>query len=488
MNEALRALIVLKFILTKSPKYASAALGHTFNTSYTSPLWDLRTALAVVVLRSFMNINPPHQLTDTQQLMVKWLDNGIKDSMWVAKTTFPAADDSDDLVGQLFKAINALGSGGEKISTPASLPVEAEWNGYRGISGKRKSRTADTPDETLYGAMMEETERDLTILYFHGGAYYLMDPSTHRITTVKLAQISKGRCLSVRYRLSPQHTFPAALLDCLTAYLSLLYPPQGSYHDPVPASQIVMTGDSAGGGLAFALLQVLLELRRQSPSGTPTLRWQGVEVPLPLPAGLAANSGWFDLTHSLPSITRNYKYDYLPRPIVCPRTHFPPCANWPGDPPRDDIYADTSCLLHPLVSPVLTDSWAGAPPLMFITGEEQLTDESSFVAARAASQGVAVVYQQYRAMPHCFAMLLPWLPTARRCMRAWADFAVMCAERPEQVKTAGIVVPSKRGADETIDIRALSDFTLDGVRARMKSKLNGRTEILAKQGRLLPKL
>ena len=71
---------------------------------------------------------------------------------------------------------------------------------------------------------MKECKSPVTVLYFHGGAYYLLDPSTHRPTTKKLAKLTGGRCYSVRYRLAPQNPFPAALLDALVSYLTLLYP------------------------------------------------------------------------------------------------------------------------------------------------------------------------------------------------------------------------------------------------------------------------
>ncbi|KAI9798164.1 MAG: hypothetical protein M1833_004913 [Piccolia ochrophora] len=336
-----------------------------------------------------------------------------------------------------------------------------------------------------------------------------MDPSTHRKTAVLLARLTRGRCLSVRYRLSPQAVFPAALLDCLVAYLYLLYPPPSALHAPVPASQIVITGDSAGGGLAFSLLQLLLTMHRLSPGPhPPTIRFNATTVPLPLPAGVAANSGWFDLTHSLPSVTANYKTDYLPPPCICPRTHFPPCRMWPSpspgqgappsSPPRDDIYTDTgSQLLHPLVSPVAAESWAGSPPLFLVTGDEQLADESGFVAARAAAQHVPVVYERYETMPHCFAMTLPWLDVSRRCLRSWAGFATECVARAaataegeaDSLRTSGTVVGAgKGGGEREVDVRAVSGLTLDGVRARMSGMLDRRGEVLASEGKLLAKL
>ncbi len=88
----------------------------------------------------------------------------------------------------------------------------------------------------------------------------LMDPSTHRLPTSTLAQQTHGHCLSVRYRLSPQHPFPSALLDAFVAYLSLVSPPTNSFHSSVPPAEIVLAGDSSGANLAASLLLLLLTL------------------------------------------------------------------------------------------------------------------------------------------------------------------------------------------------------------------------------------
>ena len=99
-----------------------------------------------------------------------------------------------------------------------------------------------------------------------------MDPCTHRVPIAHLSRLTGAPVLSVRYRLAPQNPFPAALVDALTAYLSLIHPPPGSLHDPVPANKIIISGDSAGGNLSLVLLQTLLTLRRarsQSASTAP---------------------------------------------------------------------------------------------------------------------------------------------------------------------------------------------------------------------------
>lgn len=252
-----------------------------------------------------------------------------------------------------------------------------------------------------------------------------MDPCTHRIPVAHLSKLTGAPILSVRYRLAPQHPFPAALVDALTVYLSLIHPPAGSLHDPVPANKIIIAGDSAGGNLCLALLQTLLTLRRLSS----TVRFHGKEVPIELPAGVTLVSPWTDLTRSMPSIFSNAKFDYLVPPEQIPGTlydpyPFPDCHVWPREPPRVDLYAYANCLIHPLVSPLAApkELWKDSPPLFMVMGEEGLTDEGLLVARKIHHAGVPIEVEQFEGMPHCFGHLMIGTPAGKRCYVTWADF------------------------------------------------------------------
>lgn len=316
-----------------------------------------------------------------------------------------------------------------------------------------------------YKGMMKEAASRITILYFHGGAYYLMDPATHRPTVLKLAKYTRGRCLSIRYRLAPQNPFPAALLDGLVAYLNLLYPPPGSLHTAVPANEIVFAGDSSGGNLALALTQTLLEFRRRGL--TPS--WNGVERNIPMPAGVAVNSAWADITRSMPSCEANAKFDYLPTPTTHPDgMEFPPCPIWPASPPRKNFFAEDQMLHHPLVSPLAAKDWTGAPPMWFSTGQELLTDEDKHVAAKAARQGVKVHFEEWEGMPHCFCMVLMGTTPSRKSFKSWAEFARMCVKEPQTLRTMGVRIRAKTWREEKLIVDDLSIYTDDEVAARMR--------------------
>ena len=99
-----------------------------------------------------------------------------------------------------------------------------------------------------------------TLLYLHGGAFWLGGPHSHRALTTRLALEAGTRVIILDYRLEPEHAYPAALDDCLAAYQALLA--QG-----VVPSQMVVAGDSAGGALSITLALRLKKLGLPQPAG-----------------------------------------------------------------------------------------------------------------------------------------------------------------------------------------------------------------------------
>ncbi|PBP26982.1 alpha/beta-Hydrolase [Diplocarpon rosae] len=464
---------LLRVILPKVPLMGKTALSHTLGLSEHSKHWDLRTTLTVTTLRSFLTDSPPQPLSKIQRMSLKAPE--IKGRIWVSKVVLKRPEE-EDVWSKLQEAIDMLRGEGEEtgekggVRAPGVVDVEAEWTGYR-AGATRSSVELKISEEDKYKEMMKEVESPVTVLYFHGGAYYLMDPATHRPTTKKLAKLTKGRCLSIRYRLAPQHPFPAALLDALIAYLTLLYPPPGSLHAAVAPEHIVLAGDSAGGNLALALLQLLLHFQRHTP---PTLLlFNNQHVALPLPAGVATCSPWTDITHSSPSCKRNLSTDYLP-----PLTSRPHPADeiWPASPPRNNLYAADAVLTHPLVSPLSAPSWHGSCPLYIATGTELLTDEDRHVAAKAARQGARVVYDEFEAMPHCFAMMLEGLPVSRMFFERWAGFMRACvegagADGAMELKTKGTRIRAKTLVQESVAVEGLSDEGDESVLQRMTKRV-----------------
>ena len=419
-------------------------------------------------------------------------DPGIKGKLWVATEKIMAPKPTEEGIREaVFTAIEELRpekAGELSYTKPNLVDIEVEWTGDRPNAGK-DDPLLTMSEEDKYRSLMAEPSRtsETTVLYFHGGAYYLCDPSTHRIPCSRIAKETGGRVCSVRYRLAPQTAFPGQLLDALMVYLSLLYPPPGSMHEAVSEKHIVLAGDSAGGNLSFALLQLLLQLHRTD--AYRSLRFHGKEVEVPLPAGVVANSGWFDITRSMPSLLKNAAFDYLPPPKEDDDylTRMPKDSIWPADPPRGDLFCDLTLSDHTLVSPLAATSWEGSPPLWLCTGQELLRDEDAIVASRAASQGVKVIYEEYEAMPHCFGMLLPFLPTAERCIKSCSNFCKRCVEEPGTVATSGTYVYAKSGKEVALNVVEASTMDFDEVRRSMSATKDNQLATFAKSNNAIAK-
>ena len=243
--------------------------------------------------------------------------------------------------------------------------------------------------------------------------------------------MTKARVASIKYRLAPSHTFPAPVLDAILAYASLIYPPPGAPYSAVPASRIVLAGNSAGANLCLGLTKFLLELQR--PSASPSTAGGGIDfhgriISLPLPAGIATVSGWCDQCDALPSWHSNGEYDFLGvlQPACMPK--HPTDAIWPSNPPREHPYCVAATLDHELVTPAAVQDWTGAPPMWFACGcEERGVDGNRVVASQAAKAGVGVTWNEYEGMPHEFPIIMGKLPQAKHAFELWAtackDFA-----------------------------------------------------------------
>ena len=270
--------------------------------------------------------------------------------------------------------------------------------------------------------------------------------------------------ISVRYRLAPQHLFPAAQLDVLVAYLSLLYPDPSSGTSPLCASQIVFAGDSCGGSLLYNVLQIIQQTVRHEPI---KFHSHTVHFPLPKPAGIATLSLAGEQTRCFPSQTENLVNDlYLDTPPwSLPR--YPTCALWPPNPPRPMIHANIKSLAHPLLAISLQHTWADAPPMWFAVGDEQLVDSSKAVARRAARDGVSVTWTQFEAMPHCFATL-PGLNRSKQaelCFEQWGRFCRACVQGNEDLgSSVRAVIIGFKNAEE-------KPFELDGETEDMRLPL-----------------
>jgi monoterpene epsilon-lactone hydrolase len=221
------------------------------------------------------------------------------------------------------------------------------------------------------------------ILYLHGGAYVAMSPRTHRCLTSRLATWSDARLFALEYRLAPEYPFPAALEDAVAAYRALIAAGK-------PSSRIVVAGDSAGGGLALALLLVLRDATD------------------PLPAAAVLFSPWTDLAATGNSIVDNDASDPLFHGSWVARQ----ARHYLGDTPATD----------PLASPVYA-GLAGLPPLFIQVSDcEVLLDDSRRVAENATRSGVDTTLRIWHGVCHGWQIFAPVLPEGRAALREAGAF------------------------------------------------------------------
>jgi monoterpene epsilon-lactone hydrolase len=233
------------------------------------------------------------------------------------------------------------------------------------------------------------------LLYLHGGGYFACSAESHRAITVSFAR-EGFRVLAPDYRLAPENQFPAAVEDAVAAYRGLL-------SDGHSTERMVVSGDSAGGGLAVALL---LALR---------------EAGVPLPSGAALFSPWTDLAATGESIRTNADR--------CAMFHGPSIGY------SARYYLGEADPRTPLASPLYADL-TGLPPLLIHVGaDEILLDDSTRLAERACAAGVKTELKIWPVVPHAWQLAADKIPEARQSLRESAAFlrALLSQEPPGKV-------------------------------------------------------
>lgn len=164
MSSAKHAINMVKLLLLRIPLILKTLVLHGVHMSPVKGKQDLRTELTVAIIRSFITFSKP--LTKVQKDSMR--DPGIKGPMWVSKVTLPEPE--FDVRDAILSAIDDLKTGDETFDVPAIAPVEAEWTGYRSGVGKNTPQP-DLSEAEKYAELRKESPSDMTILYFHGGAY-----------------------------------------------------------------------------------------------------------------------------------------------------------------------------------------------------------------------------------------------------------------------------------------------------------------------------
>ena len=161
---------LIKAFVPKIPLIVWTAVAHTLSLSPTSKDWDLRTELFIKVLRSFLTKPRPETMSKIQDFSMR--DPGIKGPMWISKVTLPLPEDTDVRL-RVQEMFEKLREDDARLTEPevVEAPVEGEWTGHRSDAGAHAPELAISEEEK-YQRLMGEVESDVTILYFHGGAYW----------------------------------------------------------------------------------------------------------------------------------------------------------------------------------------------------------------------------------------------------------------------------------------------------------------------------
>ena len=218
------------------------------------------------------------------------------------------------------------------------------------------------------------------LLYLHGGAYIFGSAKTHSRFAAKLAEDNALTAYSVDYRLAPEHPFPAAFDDCLTAYQALLG--RG-------LKNIIIAGDSAGGGLALALLHSILA--------------KGLHPP----RAVIAFSPLTDQTMQSQSLKDNAQSE-----VMLPTKRMGEVR---------DMYI-TEDFKNPLASPLFGD-FKNAPPVFLSVGTtEILRDDTLSMAAKLRAQNVPVTLEILEHAPHVWPFFHGRLPEADATLKKVQTF------------------------------------------------------------------
>ena len=229
-----------------------------------------------------------------------------------------------------------------------------------------------TPDDCV---------KSKTILYLHGGGYVMGSYNTHRALIGRIARASGCKALAINYRKAPEYAYPLAIEDALNTYKEMI---ADGYEN------IFIMGDSAGGGLTLALLQLIRKHKLQKAAGAVLL------------------SPWTDLTLSGESIQSKKYTDPLITPHLLEIFSKRYYAN--ADP------------ANPLISPHFADVKGFPPTLIQVGGNEVLFDDAIRMAQKMNNAGVKVTIETYDKMMHVWQFFGGIVPEANKAIDRIGEF------------------------------------------------------------------
>ena len=306
-----------------------------------------------------------------------------------------------NVLRELMSDVTAIKSIGKKIKTGEmrANPIEPEWKCPKGYVWDK----IDREQYVLEVQYPKENRNHLWILQLHGGGYIGPMKNAYRNFGIKYSE-HNGGCSVVTpdYRVAPKHPFPAALQDCIDAYQWIL-------EHGVKEEQIVLVGDSAGGGLVFALG---LWLKEQGKS---------------MPKGMITMSAWTDVSCSGSSYKTNFQKDPL-------------FGNTKESMLYRKDYIREQDPKNPLLSPLFGDL-SGFPPIHMQVGSyEMLLSDTEEFAKKASEAKVSVEVVIFEKMFHVFPMvgnLIPETQEAWKCIETFLNRIYEKSSSPLQMGVEG---------------------------------------------------
>jgi len=239
--------------------------------------------------------------------------------------------------------------------------------------------------------------KDKVLFYLHGGAYVLGSRRTHRQLVSHMAKEAGVTAVLPEYRLAPEHPFPAAIDDAVAVYRALL-------EEGYKPEDIVISGDSAGGGLSVA---TLLALRHTGD---------------PLPAAAVLLSPFLDVTASGESATTRADQDpwFEVQDMAVVARYY--CA-------------DESKWRDPLISPVFANV-SGLPPMLIQVGDDEiLLDDSTRLAEKLEAAGIDVELEIWPDMWHVFQMFIGKMPESRKAVEKIGRYIRALSEESQSLNS-----------------------------------------------------
>ena len=218
------------------------------------------------------------------------------------------------------------------------------------------------------------------IIYFHGGGYIIGSRNTHRRLAAKIALESKMQVILPEYRLAPEHPFPAAVEDGVKIW-------EWARSRGFSEKNLILAGDSAGGGLSLAVMHALRDRNLGSP------------------ASVICLSPWADLTGTSDWYGKNAKKDLIVTQNVIRLL------------PKLYLQGQTTPLNHPLVSPVF-GSFKGCPPVYIQVGSSEiLMGDALLLAEKIRSDEGDVQVDVWDHMQHVWQIFADVLPEGRDAIK-----------------------------------------------------------------------